>query len=170
MKRNLFLSILSLFIITASTIGGLVTASFTLEKPKRLDLTIYARKYAFTPPIIRVNKGDTVSINLITRDVTHGFYLEGYDIDGKIKPEHSPDFGTLYLRHPSREEDYHEVDRIEFTADKTGKFRFRCSQTCGYMHPFMQGELIVRPNYPFYGGVGFVIGIFVAAMCVFMIK
>ncbi|MCQ9206229.1 MAG: hypothetical protein NG737_07965, partial [Omnitrophica bacterium] len=167
MKRNILLSILFLAIVVICTTGALFMTSFTTAEPKRIDLIVYARKYAYDPPIIRVNKGDTVSINLITRDVTHGFYIEGYDIDAKIKPEHSSDFGTLYLRHPSQGHNFTEVDAIEFVANKTGKFRYRCSQTCGYMHPFMLGELIVNPNYPFWGGVGFAIGTFIATMLIF---
>ncbi|MCH7556286.1 MAG: hypothetical protein IIB56_02385 [Planctomycetes bacterium] len=164
MVKNIFIAILFFSIVIVCTLAGLFVASFTAAEPRQVDLTIYARRYAFDPPTIKLNKGDTVSINLITRDVTHGFYLEGYDIDAKVKPEDSPEYSTLLLRHPSKEDDYQEVERIEFVANKTGKFRYRCSQTCGYLHPFMQGELVVRPNYPFWAGVGFLIGIAIATL------
>lgn len=151
-------------VIIVCVLLGLVAASFTTGRPRQVDLTMYARQYAFDPPTVRVNKGDTVSINLITRDVTHGFYMEGYDIDAKVAPEDAPEYSTLFLRHPSTGDDFQEVERINFVANKTGKFRFRCSVTCGYLHPFMQGELIVNPNYPFWAGIGLLAGIAITTL------
>ncbi len=46
--------------------------------------------------------------------------------------------------------DWDRVSEVEFTADQAGKFTFRCTQTCGNLHPFMTGELIVRPNNLYY--------------------
>lgn len=156
--------LMSMVIVILGTAAGLLVTLFSTANPRQVDVTIYARKYAYTPAVIRAHKGDTISINLVTRDVTHGFFLEGYDIDAKVKPGDAPEYSTLFLRHPSREVEFRNVDRIVFTADKTGKFRYRCSVTCGYMHPFMQGELIIVPNYGFWGGVGFVVGVAIATL------
>ena len=104
-------------------------------------ITVEARKYAFDPPTIRVNRGEEVVLNLITKDVTHGFYLEGHDLDVKIKPA-----GTLWLKHPSEGPEFFQVNEVRFKADRAGKCRYRCSTTGGYLHPFMLGELVVEPN------------------------
>jgi ferredoxin len=61
-------------------------------------------------------------------DVTHGLFLEGY--------------GVSIRAIPGREA------WAEFTADRGGKFVFRCNQVCGNLHPFMTGSLIVEPNLP----------------------
>lgn len=164
MKRKV-IGLLGCFaILGVFTALGLFAASLTGAPASDVDLTIYAQQYSFDPPIIRLNKGDRVSINVVTRDVTHGFFLEGYDIDAKIRPGDSPEDSVLLVRHPSKHDDYQEVDRLIFTAERTGKFRFRCSQTCGYMHPFMQGEMIVSPNYELWGGIGLVTGVAVSTL------
>ena len=36
---------------------------------------------------------------------------------------------------------------LTFVADHAGSFRFRCSVTCGPLHPFMIGKLYVGPNW-----------------------
>ena len=162
--------ILLVVIIAISVIAGLAVASSVVGDSKQVDLTISARKYAFEPSVIKVNKGDRISINLITKDVTHGFYMEGYDIDAKVQPGDSSEYSQLLLRHPSKKDDFQQVDRIEFTADKTGKFRYRCSVTCGYMHPFMLGEMVVVPNYPFWGGLGLAVGVSISTMTLFGFK
>ncbi len=103
---------------------------------------IQARKFSYSPHIVRVNRGDEVVIRLISADVTHGLYLDGYGIKTKA--------------HPGQE------GSISFVAIRTGRFTFRCSVTCGEFHPFMVGYLIVGPNIRFYLFV-IIIGIIAAA-------
>lgn len=149
----------------ALLLGGLVGfagASATRATPQERSITITGRQYAYDPPVLRVNRGDRIRIHLVAKDVTHGFYLEGYDLDAKVRPENP----TFWLRHPSQGEEYEEVEEIIFTADRTGKFRYRCSITCGSMHPFMQGELIVRPNYLYSTSIGLLLGLGVAMFIV----
>jgi heme/copper-type cytochrome/quinol oxidase subunit 2 len=79
------------------------------------------------PGRVQVNQGDRVVIIVAALDVSHGFYLDGYGIERRVTP------GV--------------PQRIEFVADKAGKFRYRCSVNCGSLHPFMIGEL-VWAEYP----------------------
>jgi len=44
--------------------------------------------------------------------------------------------------------DWNRVSTVKFIARRSGKFIFRCTETCGNLHPFMTGELVVRPNTP----------------------
>jgi heme/copper-type cytochrome/quinol oxidase subunit 2 len=119
MKTLLFLVIL-MWLVTPSA------ASQTYH----IDMT----QFEFSPHRIHVNKGDHVVITLTSSDVTHGFYLDGYDIEQRVDP------GI--------------PQQIEFVADRSGKFRFRCSVSCGSLHPFMIGELVVEDNTPYHGAVG----------------
>jgi heme/copper-type cytochrome/quinol oxidase subunit 2 len=127
--------------------------------PGERTFHVVAHKYAYDPPILHVNRGDHVTVYLTSRDVTHGFYLEGYDLDASITPDEKP-----RVRHPSRHEPYVEMPNIQFVANRAGKFRFRCSQTCGFMHPFMAGEMVVAPNRPFTAGLGGAIGVAIAVL------
>ncbi|MFQ6113972.1 MAG: 4Fe-4S binding protein, partial [bacterium] len=54
-----------------------------------------------------------------------------------------------------------ETRTVNFKADKSGRFTFRCSVTCGEFHPYMVGYLKVLPNTKFYAGISliFLLGI-----------
>jgi heme/copper-type cytochrome/quinol oxidase subunit 2 len=103
-------------------------------KPVTHHITMTAGQFAFDPPVLRVNRGDRVRLTLQASDVVHGFYLDGYNVQQRVEPGLSQE--------------------IEFTADQAGKFRYRCSVSCGALHPFMIGELVVGPNLPFIRTVG----------------
>jgi polyferredoxin/plastocyanin len=96
-------------------------------------LTVEARNFAFDPGVITVNQGDRVVMELESVDVTHGVYIDGYGVEAVSEPGH--------------------IARLEFVADRVGKFKYRCSMACGTLHPFMLGELIVQPNLPYGRGV-----------------
>jgi len=126
--------------------------------PQRRDFNIVAHKYAYEPPIIDVNQGDEVHVKFASKDVTHGFFLEGYDIDALSEAGKN----TILFRHPSVTGSFTDADEIVFKADKRGKFRYRCSMTCGFMHPFMMGVMIVHPNSLFGEASGLMVGILLA--------
>ena len=142
---------------------GLLYAHLGHVTPRERSFTITAHKYAYDPPVLRVNRGDRLQIRLVAKDVTHGFFLEGYDVDARVRPENP----TFWVRRPSGKADYKEVEEIKFVANRAGKFRYRCSITCGYMHPFMQGELIVSPNYLYSTSVGLSVALAVAMLLMF---
>lgn len=98
------------------------------------EIRVLARDYTYTPGVLRVSRGDRVTLVLEAEDVTHGLYLDGYGVD--------------LVAVPGR------ASRATFVADRPGKFRLRCSKVCGTLHPFMLGELIVTPNSPFWRAIG----------------
>lgn len=101
--------------------------------PTSHTLHLEASSFAFSPAVIEVNPGDEVTIELTSTDVVHGLYLDGYDLEITADPGQSA--------------------RLTFTADKIGTFRFRCSVTCGALHPFMIGKLKVGPNLLLWRGL-----------------
>lgn len=152
-----------LFIAGGGAIGFLVAPS--VPAPQERCFTIRAYKYGYDPAILHVNRGDTVRLRFASEDVMHGFYLEAHDIDVAIVPMRS----AVVLRRPSRPGQREDVDEVVFKAEREGKFRYRCSQTCGFLHPFMLGELVVGPNRLFPVGLGLVggllLGAFSLALC-----
>lgn len=122
----LILGLLALAIVlTPLPVGTAVPTSHTL----RLE----ASSFAFSPATIEVNPGDEVTIELTSTDVVHGLYLDGYDLEITADPG--------------------QTAQLTFIADKTGTFRFRCSVTCGPLHPFMIGKLKVGVNTLLWRGI-----------------
>jgi len=121
--------------------AGLVVAFVPLPvqpvAPQARTFRIEAGQFAYSPSELRVNPGDTVNIQLVSTDVVHGLYVDGYDI--------------------SIEADPGQTRTLTFVANKPGSFRFRCNVTCGAMHPFMIGKLTVGTNDWLLRSVGFAV-------------
>ena len=150
---GLYLAVL-LLTAGAAVAGGMLPRPSAPPQERKIKMTV--RQYAYDPAVLRVNKGDTVRLRITSVDVIHGLYLEGFDINIKIIPD-SPYLEVSYPARP--EEPAKKVEEVIFVADRTGKFRYRCSHTCGPMHPFMQGELVVAPNRLLGGSVGGLVGL-----------
>ncbi|MBI2821435.1 MAG: hypothetical protein HYX74_04370 [Acidobacteria bacterium] len=157
----------ALFLMIVSGLGalGFVLAP-AAPAAKERTITVRAHRYGYDPEIIRVNRGDAVRLRFVSEDVTHGFYLEGYDLDVGISPMHV----GVELRKPSQPHKLEVVDEVAFTADREGKFRYRCSMTCGFLHPFMLGEFIVSPNRLFPVSLGLTWGVLVGGFLVVVLK
>lgn len=157
-------------VVFLSTVAGAGLLGFLtavgVPAPTERSVTIRAHKYGYKPEVLRVNRGDTVRLRFISDDVVHGFYLEGHDLDATIIPLRS----TVELRRPSQPGQRELVEEVVFVADREGKFRYRCSQTCGFLHPFMLGELIVEPNRLLPTGMGLAGGILVGAFLVALLR
>ena len=94
--------------------------------PQERLMTVSARSFAFEPGTLRVNRGDKVVIDLESTDVAHGLYIDGYGVSVKAEPGRPA--------------------QLAFIANRGGAFRFRCNVSCGNLHPFMIGKLVVGPN------------------------
>lgn len=113
-------------------LGALVVAAISLlpiqadAMDNEVIVPIEASQYAYEPNVIEVSLGQRVVLELSSSDVVHGIYLDGYDLEVITDPG--------------------KTARLSFIADQPGTFRFRCSVTCGPLHPFMIGQLKVEPN------------------------
>jgi heme/copper-type cytochrome/quinol oxidase subunit 2 len=93
-------------------------------------ITVQADDFTYSPATIRVRPGDVVTLRFEPQDVVHGLAIDGYDVSLTADPG--------------------QPAEATFVADRSGKFRFRCSVACGSLHPFMTGELRVGPNLLFW--------------------
>lgn len=94
--------------------------------PANRVIRVEASQFSYSPSVITVNQGDTVTLELVSTDVVHGLYVDGYGV--------------------SVQADAGQTKTLTFIADRSGSFRIRCNVTCGAMHPFMIGKLNVGEN------------------------
>ncbi len=119
-------------------------ASAERAAPAERHFRVEASSFQYTPEAIQVNAGDQVTIDLVAMDVVHGLYIDGYDLNVTADPG--------------------QTASLSFVADRSGTFRFRCSVTCGALHPFMIGKLNVGTNDLLWRGIGFaLLGVVVGA-------
>ena len=95
---------------------------------------IEASRFEYSPAVLAVNPGDRVTIELTATDVVHGLSIDGYNLATTADPG--------------------QTARLTFVADKQGSFRYRCTVTCGNLHPFIIGLLRVGPNFLWIRGIG----------------
>jgi cytochrome c oxidase subunit II len=138
--------LLLLFFVMAGLAVAFAPLPVPSITPQERTFRIDARQFAYSPSELKVNPGDKVTIQLVSTDVVHGLYVDGYDI--------------------SIEADPGQTKTLTFIANKPGSFRFRCNVTCGAMHPFMIGKLTVGTNNWLFRSVGLamitVIGVIVS--------
>jgi cytochrome c oxidase subunit II len=82
-----------------------------------------AKRFSYTPSEIRLKKGESVVLELVSEDRVHGFRLPAFKIRTDVRPN--------------------EVTRVPLTPDKTGTFTFACDVFCGDGHDDMTGTVVV---------------------------
>lgn len=110
-------------------LGALIVplpAVASVAQMRRIEIN--ARQFAYEPATLTVQRGDTITFHLESLDATHGLFVDGYNVNIQAEPGKSAE--------------------VTLVADKEGTFKFRCSVSCGTLHPFMIGELNVEPNEP----------------------
>jgi heme/copper-type cytochrome/quinol oxidase subunit 2 len=123
-----------LFFVMTGLVAAFAPLPVPSIAPQERTFQIDARQFAYSPSELTVNPGDKVIIQLISNDVVHGLYIDGYGV--------------------SIEADPGQTATLTFIANKSGSFRFRCNVICGAMHPFMIGKLTVGTNYWLYRSLG----------------
>ena len=102
---------------------GALTAHARIEQPPRV-IKITAGKYHFTPDRISLLKGQPVTIELISNDVTHGFMLRALKIDTDIRAGKTTDIAVI--------------------PAVAGTFTAICDHYCGFGHGGMKMTVVVE--------------------------
>ncbi|MCP4634186.1 MAG: Sec-dependent nitrous-oxide reductase, partial [candidate division Zixibacteria bacterium] len=99
------------------------------RRGNKVEVKMIAVRSFFAPDVIRVRRGDEVTIHLTnieqTRDELHGFAIDKYNVNIIADPG--------------------ETKSVTFKANKSGVFAFYCTNFCSALHQEMQGYLLVKP-------------------------
>jgi cytochrome c oxidase subunit II len=87
-------------------------------------VNITARKFEYRPHEIHLKVGEPVVLELVSKDVTHGFNI--------------PDLGLRADLEPG------ETARVRLVPEKPGTFEFHCDNFCGVDHESMSAAIIVE--------------------------
>jgi cytochrome c oxidase subunit 2 len=113
------LKILSLLaVLGIGSIGAYVGA-----QPNEQVIKIVAKKFDYTPNVIKLKKGVPVVLEFTTLDIVMGFKVPDLGIRTDIVPG--------------------KVSQVRLVPDKVGTFPFVCDIFCGSGHEDMTGTIIV---------------------------
>ena len=114
-----------LILLAAAVASGVASLA---QEQGRHEITITAKRYAFSQPRIEVAANDVVKITLVAEDIPHSFTIDEYRISKRAAPGRPVTF--------------------EFRADRPGTFPFFCNLTIDDGCREMRGELVVTPRVP----------------------
>jgi cytochrome c oxidase subunit 2 len=94
--------------------------------PVSYEVRMIGQIWAFTPNEIRVPVGSTVTFVATSRDVIHGLFIPGANVNVMLIPG--------------------QISRVTARFDRVGEFFMACHEYCGIAHHTMGGKVIVEPR------------------------
>ena len=91
--------------------------------PGKYEAYILSQTWQFTPREITVPVGSEVTFYVTSKDVQHGFKLQGTNVNMQIVPGH--------------------VSVLTVTFDQPGEYQYICTEYCGAAHAAMFGKIVV---------------------------
>lgn len=125
MKKLRLVALLLCFLTAGSFPAAQQASKEAVQEPPVHEIRMTAKKYEYSPSEIRVKQGERVRLLITALDRKHGFAIK----DLNIKTELEKGKETV----------------VEFTADRPGEYKFKCSVRCGWRHRWMNGKLVVEP-------------------------
>jgi len=83
------------------------------------EINVIARRFEFSPSVIRVKQGEKVRINITNVDTLHNIYI--------------PDLN-----------EFSNSDTFILDTSQKGEFAFFCAVYCGFAHAEMNGKIIIE--------------------------
>ena len=112
---------LALLVVAATILSG---ATHVRANDAPREVVITAKRFEFTPKQVTLKKGETVTLKLVSEDVTHGFFVRPLKIDTEIVPG--------------------KTTEVTITPQAAGKFTTICDHFCGSGHGNMTMTIIVE--------------------------
>lgn len=94
--------------------------------PITYEVRMIGQIWAFTPNEIRVPVGSTVTFVATSKDVIHGVFIPGANVNVMLIPG--------------------QISRVTARFDREGEFFMACHEYCGVAHHTMGGKVIVEPR------------------------
>jgi cytochrome c oxidase subunit II len=94
--------------------------------PVSYEVRMIGQIWAFTPNEIRVPVGSTVTFVATSKDVIHGLFIPGANVNVMLIPG--------------------QISRVTARFDRVGEFFMACHEYCGIAHHTMGGKVIVEPR------------------------
>jgi len=110
MKYKLLLAIMVLLATGSSPMTGRSAAEQTIS--------ITAERFSFEPNEITLKKGQQVTLEIRTKDVSHGLLIEDLGVRADIKKG--------------------QTNEVTFTPESVGTFEGKCAHFCGSGHGSMK--------------------------------
>lgn len=117
----------ALFLGGCGFFGGKKAELEVPEAPVVVQVTITAKRYSFTPNLIRVKQGQALEITLVSEDVPHGF--------GIRRPGRSQNFGAFEPGQPLT---------VRIRTNAKGTIEFFSTVYSGVGYNDMQGKILVE--------------------------
>jgi cytochrome c oxidase subunit 2 len=92
----------------------------------RYEVRMVGQVWAFEPREIRVPAGSTVTFIATSKDVVHGLFILGVNVNVMLLPG--------------------QVTRATVRFDRPGQYLVLCHEYCGLAHHIMEGKVIVEPR------------------------
>ena len=93
------------------------------KSPSRV-VRVTTENWKFTPNVIRVKKGENITLSLQGLSGLHGFAVQDLGINVPVAQGKTVD--------------------VKLPTDKSGSFGFRCSIPCGLGHADMRGTIVIE--------------------------
>ena len=92
--------------------------------PKKYRVHMMAGIWFYVPNQIKVPRGSTVEFIATSKDVVHGLYIKGANVNAMLLPG--------------------QVTRVTTRFDNPGEYPFICHEYCGTAHHTMWGKVVVE--------------------------
>lgn len=107
------------FILKTLFLCGLALSPLAAGDQPGQKISIIAQRFSFSPNEITLRKGQSVTLVIETKDVTHGLLIEGLGVrSSDIKKG--------------------QASEVTFTPETAGTFEAKCAHFCGKGHGSMK--------------------------------